>query len=656
MSAELARLIQKGLEHHRAGRLREAEACYQSVLQQQPGNPDALHLIGVIAHQIGRNELAVELIEKAIEANPREPDFFNNCGEAYRALGRFDRAIERYEQALAVRPDFAGARNNIGNALRDMGRLQEALASYEQALAADPAIFMAHNNIGVILKSSGRALDAIASFEKAIELMPDYAEAHNNLGSALHELGRPGEALTQFRRAIELVPDYAEAHNNMGNALRALGNLAEAETHYRRAAAIRPDVALVHYNLGIALDELGRPREAISSYEKALQLKPDYAEAHHNLGFALQELGKTDEAAARFRKALELNPGYASAHLHLSMLRPDSEQEKAITGLLQNPSLADNDAALCRFALGNVCNHAQQFDRAFDHFRQANDLKRRLVSHDPAAFSRYVDRLIATFTPELVRAKGASGSDSRLPVFIVGLPRSGTTLVEQILSSHPGVHGAGELESIGGIQARITARAGIGMSYPECMGQCDAALLKESAGEYLKELAALSPGAARISNKDLGNFHRLGLIAILFPGARIIHCRRDPLDTCVSIYFTHFARGGEFSFDLEELGRYYLDYRRLMQHWQQLLPDNLLPVQYEDLVRDQEAISRSLVEHIGLEWDDACLEFHQNERPVRTTSSAQVRQPVYTGSIGRWRRYETQLAGLKEILDQAYAD
>lgn len=650
MPSDISQLIQTGFEHHRSGRLREAEAVYRSILKAQPRHPDALHLLGVIAHQIGKNEIAADLIENAIKANPNEPDFFNNCGEAYRALHQYDLAVTRYQQALAIRPDFAGAHNNLGNALKEMGRIEEAVTRYKQTLAIDPDFVMAHNNLGIALKELGRTEEAITCFERAIALMPGYAEAHNNLGNALQELGRTEAAVTRYRQAIALMPGYAEAHSNLGNALRTLDRFEEAIAHYKQASAINPDFAMAHNNLGIALDELGRPEQAIPAYERAITIKPDYAEACHNLGFALQELGRTDEAVARYEQGLAHQPDYAAVHLHLSMLRPRQNQITVIEQFLKNPSLPENDAALYQFALGNICNSSDLYDEAFEHYKKANDLKRRAIKYDPERFTAHVDRLIETYSESYFKDKAGYGSDSVLPVFIIGLPRSGTTLIEQILSSHPRVYGTGELESIARIEKTIAARLGAPDPYPECMSLCEAGVAREFAEDYLKELQGFSRDATRITNKDPGNFHRVGLIKTHFPRARFIHCRRAAMDTCVSIYFNHFAKGNEYAFDMVELGKYFLDYDRLMTYWRELFPSDILEVRYEELVMNQEKISRRLIDHIGLDWDGRCLDFHKNTRAVRTASSAQVRRPIYKHSINRWKHYEKHLAPLASVL------
>jgi tetratricopeptide (TPR) repeat protein len=607
--------------------------------------------MGVMAHQVGKNEIAIDLFEKAIRANPNEPDFYNNSGEAFRALKKYDQAIACYKQAIEINPGFAGAYNNFGNVLKEMGKYEDAIERYQQAIVVAPDFPIPYNNLGIVLKDLGRHSEAISRYEQALTLLPDYAEAHSNLGNVYLELERQEDAIIHYKKALAIMPGYAEAHSNMGNALRSLGRQTESIKHYEQAISLRPDFAMAQYNMGIALDELGRPEDAISCYERAIAINTDYAEAYNNLGFSLQELGRREEAIKNYEKALALKPDYAAAHLHLSMIIPRQEQIPAIENLLNSPLLSKTDATHYHFALGNIYNGNEMFDKAFEHFSQANQLKRKNLNYDAKIYSDYVDELIKTYTNDHLAKTANFGSDSNLPVFIIGMPRSGTTLVEQILSSHSEVYGAGELSAIRRIEKALAKKLGSLSTYPGCMSMCDEAITTQFSEEYLQEIISYSPNALRITDKNPGNFHRIGLIKTLFPNARIIHCRRNVLDTCTSIFFNKFVEGNEYSFDLKELGQYYLDYEKLMEHWIKLFPRDILTVQYEELVRKQEEVSRELVQHIGLDWDDNCIDFHLNKRAVRTASSVQVRQPIYTRSIERWKHYEKQLAPLMEVLN-----
>ena len=575
--------IQDGLAHYQAGRLQQAETIFQTILQEHPQHPDALHLLGVLKHRAGDHATAVGLIEEAIKSNPTAPAFFNNCGEVYRALQNYDSAIARYEQALALNPKYAEAFYNLGLALNELGRHEEAVARYEQAIA----------------------------------LKPDFAEACNNLGNALHKLGRHDQAMVPLEQALALEPELAEAHSNRGNVLQ----------------------------------ELSRHDEAIASYEQALTLKPDFAEAHYNLGISLQDMGRQEDSIASYERALALKPDHAEARRSLTLINPSPDQIPLLEQRLTEPSTSEDDAIHLHFALADLFDQANEVTEAFDHYGAANALKRKTINYDIRGHTVFVDRLIKTYAKSFFETNTVRGSDSELPVFILGLPRSGTTLVEQIVSSHPQMFGAGELGSLMTIEEGIAKKIETSHPYPEGISSCKDSVAAEFSTRYLRELSEYSPSAIRITDKMPSNFLRIGLIKTLFPKAHIIHCKRNALDTCTSIFLNYLVKGHDYSFDLEELGQYYLDYERLMRHWRGVVADEIFEVQYEELVTDQEPVSRQLIEHVGLEWDDTCLDFHENKRVVKTASNLQVRKPIYKNSINRWRRYEKQLAPLVAMLE-----
>ncbi len=650
MTTGLADKLQEGLEHHRAGRLREADASYRSVLAEEPRHPDGLYLLGVLALQVGQPQAALALFRDAAAVRPGDAEVHNMSGEACRSLGDYEAAIAAYRRALELDPGHAGACNNLGNAYREAGRTDAAIEAYRRALEIDPDLPMAHNNLGVALRNGGRSEEAIRHFEKAIELVPDYAEACTNLGNTLQALGRAEEAIALHEKAVKLRPDYVPARCNLGNALRLAGRPEEAIRQYKQAIAKDPRLALAHYNLGIALDETGRPAEAVERYERAIALQPDYPEAFNNLGNACDELGRHEEAVRHYRRATELRPDYTEAHRNLSRISPADVDRVRLAELLTSGRLGPEEAAHGHFALANALHEAGEYEQAFAHYRAGNRLRRERVAYDADQVHEDIGRLQRVFDRAFFERLEGVGSDSERPVFVLGMPRSGTTLVEQILASHPEVHGAGELDTLRRFEKAIAAGTGGAKPYPECMADCDAALIAGFAERYLAALSSHDADAPRVTDKMPSNFLRVGLIRVLFPQARIIHVRRDPRDTCVSNYLHYFATGNEFSFDLEELGRFYLDYERIMAHWESLFPGAMLTVQYEELLEDQEGVSRQMIDYLGLAWSDACLEFHRTERPVHTFSSLQVRRPVYRSAVGRWEVYRHQLEPLLEVL------
>jgi tetratricopeptide (TPR) repeat protein len=610
-------LLGNAIALHQAGRLQEAEMIYQSILQQQPKHPDALHLLGVIAFQSGKNEVAVDLMK----------------------------------QAIVNQPDFTQAHNNLGNALKELGQYEEAISHYKRALSLQPDYAVAHNSLGVAFQDLNRHAEALSLYDKAIALQVDYADAHKNKGIVLQELNRHDEAIQCYVRVLNLQPNFAEVHNYLANALTELSQNDAAITHYEQALAIRPDYAEAHNNLANALQYLGNNENAIKHYDQAIALEPKLVVAINNKGRVFQDLGKLNEAIECFEKVLELKPDFAEAHHNLSTIKPDIKEVACIENLQMKPALSDNDKMHLHYALANILIKSDQYDKTFDQYNRANELKRKNLTYDAKEHTAYIDKLIKVFSNDYFEKNINRGNNSDLPVFIVGMPRSGTTLVEQILSSHPQVFGAGELSAFTYIESKLNNNFDASDSYPECMTLCDDVMINDHVEYYLKALKRNSGNAVRITDKMPSNFLRIGLIKTMFPNARIIHCQRNPLDTCLSIYTNYFVRGNQYTYDLTELGQYYLDYERLMSHWHNLFGSQIFEIQYEELVMNQEVNSKQLIKYLDIQWNDECMNFYKNKRAVKTASNLQVRQPMYSRSINRWKNYKKQLEPLRVILN-----
>ena len=469
--------------------------------------------------------------------------------------------------------------------------------------------------------------------------------------SELHQADYIQEAVTLCKSILEKYPNYHRAMNLLGIIAHQIGQYELAISYFERTLAIKPNIADVHNDLGLSFQALGRVEEAKASYERALAIKPDFTGAYSNLGNIFLETGRVEEAKTSYERALAIKPDFLMAHYNLAMIEPKQEQVPIIEKLLANPSISEKDVMYCHFALGNILDKTKSYNKAFEHYIKGNRLKRKSITFDSQNHTAFVDRLIKIYSKSYFHEKTSSGSNSEVPVFIVGMPRSGTTLIEQIVSNHPQVYGAGELLSFIRIEKTITKQFEESSHYPECMPLGNDSTLQRFSAEHLEELSNLSQDANRIIDKLPDNFLRIGLIKTLFPHARIIHCQRNVMDTCTSIFLNYFVIGNRYSFDLTELGQYYLDYTRLMSHWRSLFKSEILDVQYEELVMNQEIVSRQLIEYLGLEWDENCLDFHNNKRAVRTTSNLQVRQPIYRNSINRWNRYEKHLDPLLKILN-----
>lgn len=646
-----AGLFQIGLRHHQAGNLANAEVSCGQVLAAQPDHPDALHLLGVIAHQRGRHDLAVELIRRAICEHTRAENYHSSLAKELLAQGDCNQAILARRRAALRKSLVAEALSNLGTVLRDQGKLADAVTAYRQAVLIKPHDAEAYAKLGAALRAQGEFHQAVAAHREAILTAPGRAEFHSNLGNALRDQGRLDEAVAAFAHAIKISPACAEFHSNLGNALRDQGKVDEAISAYERAISIDPRHAEFYFNLGVALRYQGNLEAAVATFCQATRCKPVLIDAYSNLGIALLELGRLSECREAWEEAVRLAPGDTRCLHNLGEVvrfAADDPRLAAMEEMAANSaSLPSESRVHLHFALAKAYADVGRHADAFHQWLDGNALKRRQVDYCESTMLGTMDRARAVFTPQLLQRFQDKGSPSRLPIFIVGVPRSGTTLVEQILASHPDVFGGGELNYFGAAVNAIRRDRTASRPYPDLPLDMASRDFGELGERYVAAIRSLAPAAMRITDKMPGNFIFLGLIHLALPNAVIIHTRRDPLDTCVSCFSKLFVEEQNHTYDLAELGRYYRSYQELMAHWNRVLPaGRILDVQYEDVVGDLEGQARRIIAHCGLAWDARCLAFHQTERTVRTFSAAQVRQPIYSHSVGRWRPYAAFLEPL----------
>ncbi len=506
------------------------------------------------------------------------------------------------------------------------------------------------------LKSQGQLNKAVTYYRKAIKHNPHHGEAYNNLGNTLHLLGKLPEALTSYRKSCEIMPGNPQVHFNLGTTLYEAGHIDEAIIHLKQAIALYPDYAEAYSSLGVAYQAQGDLISAVTALQKAISLNPDYPEALRFLGLVLKDQGDIKGAIRKFTEILQKWPEDAFTRYLLTRYKKYSsaEDEDVTASLTQlaQPDIRVEDSIFLHFALGKIYDDLGQYKDAFHHYTLANQQKRSTFGHARISTGIELQRIKKTFTPALFARFASWGSDSELPVFIVGMPRSGTTLVEQICASHSAVHGAGELKLMRQLVSSLSSKGGRAVNYPECLGTMEPSSLPSLAGSYLAKLKENIPeGILRVTDKMPTNFIELGLIRLLFPRARIIHCIRDPLDTCLSNYFQYFSEGNECSFDLEELALYFRKYQALMQFWKETLPGGIFEIRYEELVADLPHEAKRLIQYLGLEWQEHCLSYFKTKRMVHTSSDWQVRQPIYAKSVQRWKNYEPYLQSLRQALE-----
>jgi tetratricopeptide (TPR) repeat protein len=678
-------------QRRRAGYLGEADELCRRVLAADPINGDAEHLLGIIAHQSGKLADAIEHVGRATTLEPDVALYHANLGEMCRLVGRAEEAVRHGRRAVALKPDYPEALSNLGIALYERLQYDEALSCHDRAIASRPDYAEAHSNRGNVLRALDQLADAESAYRRALELKPDFAAGWNNLGTTLRDLGRPAEAEQAYRKALAQTPSDPETLDNLALAVKDLNRLDEAAELLRRALTIDARIDKIHLHLGSVLidqkkvdeaaaaaeralalnpdnhdtinllgriaSERGALEEALDLYRRALALKPDLADACNNMGNALKELGSLDEARSAYLKALELDPKLTGAYVNLAdsmKFAPGDPQLAAMEALIAQPDrLTETDRMQLHFALGKAYADLKQHHRSFEHLLAGNTKKRAAIVYDEAATMALFDRIEEVFTAELVAAKGGQGDPSSAPIFILGMPRSGTSLIEQILASHPRVHGAGELDAFNRVADTVQGPDRKGVPYPDFVPVLEAPAMRAIGARYLAELSALAPEAQLVTDKQHvtdkmpANYFFAGLIHLALPNARIIHAIRDPVDTCVSCFSKLFTKEQAHTYDLAELGRHHVRYQRLMAHWGRVLPaGRILDVRYEDVVADLEAQARRILAHCGLDWDPRCLAFHATARPVRTASATQVRQPIYRNAIGRWRVFEPFLEPL----------
>ncbi len=615
---DIAALSDMALQHYQEGRLQQAQDVCQRILRKQH-RPDAILILAKIAHEQRDFKVAVERYQQFLGLMPDHAQTHFSLGVALEELGRTDRAIEHYKKSIGIASDNAAVHRQLGDACTKLQRWEEAIKAYQQALVIQA------EDVGTIIKL-GNAFIATRLFTESILL---------------------------YEQALTILPDNALLHRHLGASLQRMGQMKKAIKCFEQALSLRPDYVGVRLDLARALRQLGRAEEALVRLEEAIDLDPNDGEAHLSLALTLRQLGLTELAIERLEQFLTIRPTCGSAYYNISLMKPKHALIPAVEKFIRQPNLSKGDAIYCHFALGKFFESGKSFDQAFKHFQKANTLQRATLTYHPKENSQTIDRLIKVYSKGFFQDKRHLGSASQLPVFIVGMPRSGTTLIEQILSSHALVHGAGEVEAFAGVNHSIAEQLKHANPAPECMSLIDREIVEKYSARYLQELTLHCATAARITDKQPGNFVRIGLIKILFPDARIVHCQRNPLDNCISL-FCHCFMPLTCSFELTELGQYYLDYQRLMSHWQNLFPGEIFTVRYEELVVDQERVSKQLIDYVGLDWDEKCIDFHNNERNVMSPSNLQVRQPMYKYSMNKWKNYEKHIQPLIELLQQAH--
>ena len=625
-------------------------------------NPDVIDpaTLAIKADELlaqGAPAKAERVLRSALTISPDDPALLKRLAAALMRQGRPADALAVYDRLIVRYPSQGEPLHDRGVALNAAGRPAEAVVCFDRILAEHPRHAPSHYNRAVALGQLGRLGEAVEGYASVLAIEPGHLLAMNNRAVALQNLGRLGEAVQAFDQALAIDPNAVAILTNKGHILRQLNRLDEAFACCDRAVTLNSGSAQALNERGIVFGKLGRNEDALADFDRALAIAPDMVEAHENRFVVLTELGRAEEATGAIEEAIRLAPRRVRPYYNLTetrKIKPGDPRIAAMESIAEDmTSLAPASRIELCFSLGKAYADTGAADLAFPWYAKGCALKRAETAYNEAGTLDIFDRAASTFNKAMMRQKAGGGDLSDLPVFILGMPRSGTTLIEQILASHPETAALGEIEAFLSSMIDFSSSEGIADS-PEAFAALKKPGLKRLGARYLERVRPLAPGAKRTIDKSLQSFRFAGLIALALPNARFIRVRREPLDTGLSCFSKLFVNELPFTYDLGEFGRYHLGFDRLMDHWSQVMAKGaMLEVRYEDVVADLEGQARAIVAHCGLEWDPACLDFHRTLRTIRTASVNQVRQPLYATSVGRWKPYEKHLGPLKEALGRA---
>ena len=692
--------LQKGIQAHKAGKLQEADGYYTAILKANPKHPDANHNMGILAIDLGRFELALPFLKTALEVNSSIDQYWFSYVGALIKLDRVAEAKVVFDQAkskgvegrdfdqieLELKSSSFEAESNANedipieanildefkldkalklakNKVKD-GLTNEAKKIYQDILKKFPKNKKASDGIKTLASKTlatntgiqeppKEQLNSLLTLYNQQKLQQVFNEAQiltkrytksstllNLIGASAAQLGKLDEAVLAFQKALSIKPNDAQAYYNMGNALKDQEKLEEAIDAYRKALSIKPDYADAYVNMGNVLTDQEKLEDAIEAYNGALSNEPDNAEAYYNIGNALKDQEKLGEAIEAYDKALSVKPDYADAHFNLSLIKKYEEDDDQIIQaqkLYELENLSKDARCSLAFSLAKMYEDVGKLDQAFSYLFEGNALRKNLLNYSINQDIEFFKRLKETQPHFLINSKKIKESSIKTnPIFILGMPRSGTSLVEQIISSHAKVLGAGELKYISKFGEKLAVDP----------TSINVSAISEFRQKYLSEVSKLSYEKNFVTDKMPQNFHFIPLICAAFPEAKIVHIKRSAAATCWSNYKQYFsAEGLGYSYDLKDVVSYYMLYIDLMDLWQSEYTDRIYNLNYEELTANQESETRKLIDNLGLDWDEACLSPHKNRRIVRTASQQQVKKKVYQGSSEAWRKYEPYLNG-----------
>lgn len=642
---ELALGYLKGREFQMA-----ADLC-RGALAEEPRDDKIRVLLGTVLVRQNEFAQAEKELRDVISRFPGIPKAQRELGNALIAQGKGDEAIACYQRVIELTPDNPAAHRDLAMAYRALGRRDDAQRALEVSFEIDPdskelVQAMEHHKAGELGKAEILCRNVLRQDPKNVN-------ATRMLGTIARDLGRHRLAARMFGNAVKLAPEFFAARMDYARELIEIDKLDECETVVREAIRLRPELPLPHSMLGNMFSRRGEFENAVEAYKVALEKQPNHGPSLAAMGHALKTIGRQEESIDTYRDCIGRHPKFGEAYWALANLKTFRFSDDEIATMEENvddESLPDETRVNFNYALGKAREDRREYDEAFSRYDKGNRLRRPHEVYDPVQTELAHDEIIATITSDFIERNRDNGDPDPAPIFIVGLPRSGSTLIEQILASHRQVDGTHELPELPRLIKVINEQPRDGMGYPQALAHYGSDLA-DLGRRYLDWTVRYRKGAPRFTDKMPNNFANIGLIALILPNASVVNARRHPLDSCMGCYKQLFYKGQSFTYDLVELGEYYLEYRRIMDHWHEVLPGKVLDVHYEDMVSGQEQQTRRLIEHCNLPWEDRVLRFYETDRAINTASSEQVRQPIYGKSVHAWRRFEAQLEPLIEVLE-----
>lgn len=645
-------VLQQGMALFQRGRMQEAEKAFQSVLAMDAKNINALQLLGIINFQTGRLKEGEQLLRRAIKQGPNIPDLHFNLGNMLEQQGKLKQAAVAFENAIKIGMGGDQAHNNLGMVQSKLDRLKEAEVSLLKAIDINPKNPSALSNYGLLLRKQDRSDEAVKVLEQVIAIEPRFVEAYSNLGAIYVEKGDMTKAERYLRKGLNIDTQNSNVMNSLAAVLLSRNENDSALALLQNAVRLSPQSVDVNLNLAKVLSRLEDSESALEVYRRIEKLSPANIHALAGIGDILSKQGMFDAAKEYFQRIIDIDHKGIAGRVGLVSINTPGVEDKEVKYLeraytdFDDSEVAKVNVAFC---LGKVFEKGGNYTKAFNYLADGNSLKRAGYDYSLEEDEGFFAGIKETFSEDFFQKHSGSGFDDNAPIFILGMPRSGTTLTEQILSSHPQVYGAGELPDLRKMFAKM-CDVGEYVKFPERVGKLDDKDLSRMGVDYVNGLRKRDSSAERITDKMPHNFLHVGMIRLMLPNAKVIHCRRNPIDNCLSIFKQNFGGVHKYAYDQTELGGYHLLYQELMDHWNRVLPGFMFELQYEDMVADQEGVTRKLLEFCDLPWDDNCLQFHKSKRTVKTASYTQVRKKIYSDSVELWRRYEQELQPLISAL------